>query len=82
MKRYQCHKQVLAKPMTRGEYNAYRGWTVPEDKNPEDAGFLVEYTDGGASNHPKHEGYISWSPKDVFEKGYTPMVGNTYKVVG
>lgn len=73
MKRYMCHKQVLTKPMTRGEYNEYRGWVVPEDENPSDEGFLVEYTDGGASNHPKHEGYISWSPKGVFEKGYTAV---------
>ena len=71
MKKYICHKEVLAKPMNRGEYNLYRGWSVPADEDPNDDGYLVEYTDGGRSNHPDHEGYISWSPKEVFDKGYT-----------
>lgn len=73
MKQYICHKQVLAKPMTRGDYNTYRGWAMPEDENPNDEGFLVEYIDGGQSNHPDHAGYISWSPKEVFENGYTEI---------
>ena len=63
-------KLINALPMTRLEYNEYRGWKVPEDENPEDEGYLVEYADGGQSNHPNHEGYISWSPKDVFNRAY------------
>lgn len=73
MKKYQCNKTVKAKPMTRQEYNDYRGWVVPENENPLDEGYLVEYLDGGQPNHTDHEGYISWSPKDVFEKGYAPI---------
>jgi hypothetical protein len=69
---YQCHKQVKATPMTRQKYNDYRGWELPSDENGADEGFLVEYLDGGESNHPEHQGYISWSPKAVFERGYTP----------
>lgn len=30
----------------------------------------MKYIDGGQSNHPDFEGYISWSPKAVFEKAY------------
>ena len=67
---YEGTKRVHAKPMNRGEYNAYRGWEVPADENPADDGYLVEYLDGGKSNHPNHAGYISWSPKDVFERAY------------
>jgi hypothetical protein len=26
--------------------------------------------DGGLPNHPDFAGYISWSPKGVFERGY------------
>jgi len=63
-------KQILATPMTRQEYNDYRGWQLPVDENGADEGYLVEYTDGGRSNHPHHIGYISWSPKDVFENAY------------
>lgn len=71
MKLYQCHKFVTAKPMTRAEYNDYRNWELPEDENGDDAGFLVEYLDGGKPNHPNHKNYISWSPYDVFIAGYT-----------
>jgi hypothetical protein len=73
MELYLCHKEVLARPMTRGEYNTYRGWTLPADELATDEGYLVEYTDGGQKNHPDHDGYISWSPKVVFDKGYTKV---------
>ena len=65
-------KYLKAWPMTRGEYNAYRGWTMPESEDPTDAGYLVEYEEGGEPNHPNHTGYISWSPKEVFEEHYVP----------
>lgn len=32
--------------------------------------YLVEYLDGGRANDSRHAGYISWSPKDVFERAY------------
>jgi len=68
--KYIGKKIIMATPMTRLEYNKYRNWEVPEDENPEDEGYLVEYIDGGKANHPNHKGYISWSPKDVFERAY------------
>lgn len=68
--RYRGTKEVFAKPMTRLAYNIHRGWELPEDENGDDEGFLVEYVDGGQGNHPDHAGYISWSPKDVFERAY------------
>jgi len=71
-------KLIQARPMRRGEYNTYRGWAVPADENPDDEGFLVEYLDGGKSNHPDHTGYISWSPADVFERAYRPTYGLTF----
>ena len=78
MKMFIGTKMVLARPMGRGEYNTYRGWQIPLDENPADEGFLVEYVDGGASNHPDHAGYISWSPKDVFERAYRLSSGLTF----
>ena len=78
MKMFIGTKMVLARPMSRGEYNIYRGWQIPLDENPADEGFLVEYVDGGASNHPSHAGYISWSPKDVFERAYRLSSGLTF----
>lgn len=60
MKRYIGTKIIMAKPMTRGDYNIYRGWKIPENENPADEGYLVKYPDG----------YESWSPKEVFEDAY------------
>lgn len=70
MQTYQSKKTVKAVPMTRLKYNEYRGWELPEDEDGSDEGYLVEYVDGGQANHPDHEGYISWSPKDVFDKSH------------
>ena len=70
MNRYIGVKQINAMPMTREEYNEFRGWQVPKDENPDDAGYLVEYVDGGKANTEQFKGYVSWSPKDVFERAY------------
>ena len=67
-------KVVHAQPMNRAAYNQLRGWTVPDNECGEDEGYLVEYTDRVEA--PPHvagfKGYISWSPKDVFERAYKP----------
>ncbi len=63
-------KLIKSVPMSREEYNDYRGWELPEDEDGTDEGFLVEYLDGGQANHPDHEGYISWSPQAVFNNAY------------
>lgn len=73
MEKYTGVKEILAKPMNRKEYNDYRGWELSADENGDDEGFLVEYVQSETStnvNHPAHTGYISWSPKDVFEESY------------
>ena len=71
-------KQVIGVSMTRGEYNAYRGWELPANENGADEGYLVEYTDGGKPNDSRHAGYISWSPKEQFENAYRPTSGLTF----
>lgn len=68
-------KLIKARAMTRLQYNQLRGWELPADENGDDEGFLVEYVDGGKANHPDFAGYISWSPKDVFERAYQPASG-------
>lgn len=60
MEKYIGTKQIEAEPMTRGDYNKYRGWEIPADEDPADEGYLVKYPDG----------YISWSPKKQFEEAY------------
>lgn len=63
-------KAIRAAPMTKGEYNDKRGFkTNPKDYNEE--GFMVEYL--GATSKPNTNfanGYISWSPRDVFMSSY------------
>ena len=78
MKKYIGTKIVTATPMSRGSYNAYRGWELPADENGDDEGYLVEYMDGGKPNHPHHEGYISWSPKEQFDNAYREIDGMTF----
>lgn len=76
-KTYYGTKLINAKPMTRGEYNVYRGWDLPADENGADEGYLVEYQDSKA-NMPDYNGYVSWSPKDVFEEAYQPIDGMNF----
>lgn len=70
MKKYIGTKMIEAKPMNRGDYNAYRGWTIPENENPADEGYLVMYSDG----------YESWSPKKQFEEAYRDCMGMTFGI--
>ena len=60
MKQYIGTKIIEAELMTRGDYNIYRGWTIPADENPADEGYLVRYPDE----------YESWSPVKQFEDAY------------
>ena len=66
------HVRTADMPRLRREYNDYRGWELPSDENPNDEGYLVEYLNGGKPNDARHEGYISWSPVDVFNNAYKP----------
>ena len=70
MNQYFGTKHIAAKPMTRGQYNDFRGWKLPADENEDDEGYLVEYLDGGKANVAGHTGYVSWSPKEQFEAAY------------
>lgn len=67
MKYIRMH-QVEAAPMTRGDYNKFRGWEIPANENPEDEGYIVHYPDG----------YVSWCPKAQFEAAGRPCDGMTF----
>lgn len=73
MKKYKCHKEVHAEPITRGAYNVSRGWTIPDDEDPEDAGYKIVYNRGTV------DAYISWSPKKQFDDGYDLVEGSTFE---
>ena len=78
MKQYIGVKLINATPMTRAEYNAFRGWQLPADENGADEGFLVEYLDGGKPNTEQYQGYVSWSPAEVFHNAYGVTDGMTF----
>ena len=62
---YDCHKQVHARPLNRGDYNELRGWTIPANEDPADAVYLVIY------NKDTADEYWSWSPAHIFDSGYS-----------
>lgn len=68
LKKYQSHKTVHARPMTRGDYNHYKGWQIPDDEDPTDDGYLVVYSKDTVDH------YESWSPKHIFDAGYTEVL--------
>ena len=70
MKQYIGTKRINAGPMTRQAYNDFRGWKLPDDENGADEGYLVEYVNGGPANTSAYAGYVSWSPKEVFDQAY------------
>ena len=59
-KQYTCIKSVKAEPCDLSTAQTVLGRKFYKDDCDNMMGYLVEYEDG----------YISWSPKDVFEKGY------------
>jgi hypothetical protein len=66
MDKYMGFKLLEANPMTLGDYNAYRGWNIPENEDPNKEGYLVKYSDD----------YVSWSPKEIFEAAYMKVIDN------
>ena len=64
MKYIRMHK-VEAEPMTRGDYNKFRGCEMPSNENQADEGYKVTYPDG----------YVSWCPKAQFEAAGRPCDG-------
>lgn len=61
---------VDAQPMTRGEYNTLRGWTLPADEDPKDPGYLVR----------AKSGQTNWFPQAEFVKEHMAIVGEDNKV--
>ncbi len=92
MKRYQSHKVVEAAPIVAAEFAADGSGTVVVKGTDEDggnpcytvpAGFKRPNTepamdvDGGDYLVRYEGGYLSWSPKAVFEAGYTELAPAT-----
>ena len=63
MKNYIGVKIVKAEPMTKGEFEKMRGAVSSRLEVDTTPGYMVKYPDG----------YLSWSPKSVFEKAYREL---------
>ncbi len=57
-------KEVEAEPMSRADYNTYRGWTLPSDENGADKGYILTHASGRES----------WSPEADFKSDYIELV--------
>lgn len=71
MEKYIGTKIVEAEPATRGELEEYLknlGPRACQAPDPNEEGYIVKYPDG----------YISWSPADVFEKAYHKASGMNF----
>ena len=62
MKQFFASYMTTAEPMTRGEYNQFRGWQLPENESASDPGYLVR---GEIIDQ-----HVNWMPADVFEARY------------
>ena len=67
-------KCIRAAPMRLSEYFKLLGFGELTDEDKE--GYLVEYTDKEDGNVKGFNGYVSWSPKDVFEAAYVKIPVN------
>lgn len=68
MEKYIGVKQITAQPMNLGDYNKSKGWKIPTNEDPLREGYQVTYQDG----------YVSWSPKEIFEDAYRKTNGMTF----
>jgi len=60
-----------SKEITKAAYCALRGWTMPENEDPNEIGRMVQYDQPeGQEPTPGYDGYISWSPKFAFDEAY------------
>lgn len=66
MRKYIGTKLVEAEPAWRLNGKVYARDTLPDSADHAEAGYRVRYPDG----------YVSWSPKAVFEKAYLPLEHN------
>lgn len=79
IKRYIGIKEVNAKPMNLHDYNKFRGFSVTADDETKE-GYIVEYLNGGDANTAEYAGYVSWSPKHVFDEAYKEVEGMTFDI--
>jgi hypothetical protein len=66
MNKYIGFKIIEAEPMTYGDFKCYEKKESYDPAKEYEKGYKVSYPDG----------YVSWSPKEVFEKAYMKIIPN------
>ena len=54
--------EATLQPMTRLEYNQFRGWVLPEGEDPNDPGYLMDFGF-----------HTAWWPADVVDKAFVML---------
>ena len=54
--------EATLQPMTRLEYNQFRGWVLPEGEDPNDPGYLMDFGF-----------HTAWGPADVVDKAFVML---------
>ena len=54
--------EATLQPMTRLEYNQFRGWVLPEGEDPNDPGYLIDFGF-----------HTAWWPADVVDKAFVML---------
>ncbi len=78
MEKFISIAMVEAFEMSRKDYIIYRDWELPKDENGDDKGYLIKLFNIREPNNPDPDGYISWLPKEVFEKIYRKAEGISF----
>ena len=66
--------EATLQPMTRLEYNQFRGWTLPEGEDPNDLGYFMNFGF-----------HTAWWPADVVDKAFMalpPAPAHQQRVLG
>ena len=80
---YAGTKVIKATPMTLGEFREYANQTqLPTSRDTKTEGYLIEYEpiEGKQSNLDGHKGYVSWTPKQVFDNSYYNVDGMPFGI--
>ena len=54
--------EACMQPMTRLEYNQFRGWELPKGENPSDPGYLMDFGF-----------HIAWWPSNVVDEAFVTL---------
>jgi len=69
-KKYIGCEIIQAEPITLGAYNIFRGWTIPQDENPNEKGYKITYFIRGKAQY-------TYKPKSDFDRTYYQLEEGT-----